>query len=196
MLSTPTWKSFAIAGSAMPTTVASSDAMPDPSTVAARTQRPWAVRYRRPTAATGTLVTRGKFGLVATQVREDVSTELAGLPAVDHRPRDGAGEQRAEGERAAANPGGQAPAQLPRQWRPGQQDHPAGHRVDAAPVRPGVDVGPRPLGGGARGGQAGDLVELRDQLDLDPDGGECFRGHFGREGGEDREGGPGARGPA
>ena len=39
----PAWKSRPMAGSAMPTTVASSAAMPEPSTVAATTQRPRAV---------------------------------------------------------------------------------------------------------------------------------------------------------
>jgi hypothetical protein len=36
----PTWKSRPMAGSAMPTTVASIDATADPSTVASSTQRP------------------------------------------------------------------------------------------------------------------------------------------------------------
>jgi len=40
MLATEARKSRAIAGSAMPTTVASSAAMPEPSTVAAITHRP------------------------------------------------------------------------------------------------------------------------------------------------------------
>jgi len=39
-----------MAGSAMPTTVASSAAMPEPSTVAATTQRPRALFSRRPGA--------------------------------------------------------------------------------------------------------------------------------------------------
>ena len=43
----PAWKSRPMAGSAMPTTVASSAAMPEPSTVAATTQRPCAVDIRR-----------------------------------------------------------------------------------------------------------------------------------------------------
>jgi hypothetical protein len=40
MLATEAWKSRPIAGSAMPTTVASSAAIPEPSTVAVSTQRP------------------------------------------------------------------------------------------------------------------------------------------------------------
>ena len=43
----PAWKSRPMAGSAMPTTVASSAAMPEPSTVAVTTQRPRAVDIRR-----------------------------------------------------------------------------------------------------------------------------------------------------
>ena len=43
----PAWKSRPMAGRAMPTTVASSAAMPEPSTVAATTQRPRAVDIRR-----------------------------------------------------------------------------------------------------------------------------------------------------
>ena len=42
------WKFRPMAGSAMPTTVASRAAMPEPSTVAATTQRPRAVDIRRP----------------------------------------------------------------------------------------------------------------------------------------------------
>ena len=56
MLATEAWKSLPIAGSAMPTTVASSAAMPDPSTVAASTQRPLALAYRRPGAVLVTLI--------------------------------------------------------------------------------------------------------------------------------------------
>src|SRR5258707_12490424 len=108
MLFTPTRKSRAMAGSAMPTTVASSAARPEPRAVAARTQRPRAVPKRRPrmpapgVAAPG-LSTRGEVALVAAQVFQDVLAELAGLPAVDHRPGESAGEQRAEGEGAAAH---------------------------------------------------------------------------------------------
>ncbi len=47
-LATPAWKSRPMAGSAMPTTVASRAAMPEPSTVAATTQRPRALFSRRP----------------------------------------------------------------------------------------------------------------------------------------------------
>ena len=43
----PALKSRPMAGRAMPTTVASSAAMPEPSTVAATTQRPRAVDIRR-----------------------------------------------------------------------------------------------------------------------------------------------------
>jgi hypothetical protein len=46
-LVTPAWKFRPMAGSAMPTTVASSAAMPEPSTVAATTQRPRALFIRR-----------------------------------------------------------------------------------------------------------------------------------------------------
>ena len=49
---TPPWKLRLIDGSAMPTTVESSMAMPEPSTVAAMTQRPWALRRTRGVAAT------------------------------------------------------------------------------------------------------------------------------------------------
>ena len=52
-LVTPVWKSRPMAGSAMPTTVASRAAMPEPSTVAATTHRPRALFIRRPASAWG-----------------------------------------------------------------------------------------------------------------------------------------------
>ena len=57
-LFTPVWKSRPMAGSAIPTTVASRAAMPEPSTVAASTQRPLALDIRRagPLAAPGAAV--------------------------------------------------------------------------------------------------------------------------------------------
>lgn len=55
MLATEAWKSRPIAGSAMPTTVASSAAMPDPSTVAVSTQRPTLLPYRRPCVVSVTI---------------------------------------------------------------------------------------------------------------------------------------------
>src|ERR1700751_4896918 len=58
MLATVAWKSRPIAGSAMPTTVASSAAMPDPSTVAASTQRPLLLLYRRSGVTSGAVLSR------------------------------------------------------------------------------------------------------------------------------------------
>src|ERR1700744_764541 len=55
MLATEAWKSRPIAGSAIPTTVASSAAMPDPSTVAVSTQRPVRLPYRRPCVVSVTI---------------------------------------------------------------------------------------------------------------------------------------------
>ena len=49
---TPLWKCRPMEGSAMPTTVASREAMPEPSTVAAMTQRPWLVPKESSPSAT------------------------------------------------------------------------------------------------------------------------------------------------
>jgi hypothetical protein len=53
MLATDAWKSRPMAGSAMPTTVASRAAIPEPSTVAASTQRPLPLEYRRRSISAG-----------------------------------------------------------------------------------------------------------------------------------------------
>src|SRR5689334_6625216 len=103
-------------------------------------------------AAAPELPTRGELALMAAQVFQDVLAELARLPAVDHGPGQRAGEQRAEGEGAAPGPAGQPPAQLPGQRRPGDHQEPAGHGVDAAPVRPRADVGAPAIDGAALGG--------------------------------------------
>src|SRR5215471_14668084 len=74
MLETWAWKSLPIAGSAMPTTVASSAAIPDPSTVAASTHRPVPLAYLRVGAALTTVQ-------ATAQVLVDVAAQPPGLTA-------------------------------------------------------------------------------------------------------------------
>src|ERR1700692_4830623 len=106
MLATEAWKSRPIAGSAIPTTVASIAAMPDPRIVAASTHRPVLLCYRRPGAvpATAPLVTPptladhggGHYRAALAQVVPDLEAEPPRLPPVEHRSGHRAGEQRGE----------------------------------------------------------------------------------------------------
>src|ERR1700760_1045357 len=126
MLATVAWKSRPIAGSAMPTTVASSAATPDPSTVAASTQRPALLAYRRPGVVSVTMSSivssaladhaRGHRPAPLAQVVPDLEAEPPRLPPVEHRPRQRTGEQRGEEKGHPADAGAQPPRQLPGQW--------------------------------------------------------------------------------
>src|ERR1700722_5594799 len=125
MLATVAWKSRPIAGSAMPTTVASSAAMPDPRTVAASTQRPLLLAYRKPgvVSATAPPVTSlalavhcgGPRPATLAQVVSDLAAEPPRVPPVEQRTGNRAGEQRGERERRPADAGGQPPGELPGQ---------------------------------------------------------------------------------
>src|SRR6185312_15699039 len=119
MLATEAWKSRAIAGSAMPTTVASSAAMPDPSTVAASTHRPVPLEYSRPGVVSATALPnhgRGDYPTPLAQVVFDLLAEPPRLPPVEQRPGHRAGKQRRERERRPADAGGEPPRQLPGKW--------------------------------------------------------------------------------
>src|SRR5215831_20864592 len=189
MLATVAWKSRPIAGSAMPTTVASSAAMPDPSTVAASTQRPLPLAYLRVGAALTTVQ-------ATAQVLVDVAAQPPGLTAVQHRTGQRTGEERAERERGPADAPSQPPPQLPGKRRPGDNQQAARDREHTAPVRPGGDVGTGPLGGAAGGGHAVHLVQLGDQLDLYPHDRQRLRRYFGRERRQHGQRGPGPGGTA
>src|SRR6185437_8217901 len=143
-----------MAGSAMPTTVASSAATPDPSTVPAITQRPVPLAYVRPLAA---LVTARRATALpgppqspsiagigqrcvacaldpddrpAAQVLEDVAAKPSCLPAIEHHPGQRPGEQRAEREGGTADAGREAAPQLPGERRSRDDQEAARHHED------------------------------------------------------------------
>src|ERR1700732_882635 len=64
-----------MAGSAMPTTVASIEAMADPSTVASSTQRPRPLAYLRPAGAGGPPGTAGLSHLPMSRLRPATDPE-------------------------------------------------------------------------------------------------------------------------
>ncbi|MBV9096230.1 MAG: ABC transporter ATP-binding protein, partial [Streptosporangiaceae bacterium] len=130
---------------------------------------------------------RGCAGERAAQVAPYGMAEAPGFPAVEDRPRRGAGEQRAQRERAAAGAGGEPPAQQPRQRRSGGEHHAARDHGHAPAVRPRRDVGGHPLIEAARGRHAVCLVQLRDQLDLDADQDQGLRGNLDGEGRQRRQ---------
>src|SRR3984957_6471334 len=207
MLATVAWKSRPIAGRAMPTTVASRAAMPDPSTVAAITHRPWRLAYRKPGAACVTLPPpppavlvrlladhrRGDGRAALAEIVTDLVAEPPRFPPVDHRPGDRAGEQRCERERRPADAPGEPPGQLPGERRSRDEQQALVHLVNAAAGRPGPEVGARPLRPAALRRHAVDLMQLADQLDLDPDDGERLRRDLRGERGQRGQRGPGSR---
>src|SRR5215471_21753442 len=73
---------------------------------------------------------------IKAQVGADTMAKPARLLAVEHGTREGAGEQRAQRERASAHAGGEPPAQPPQQRGPGGQDQPGRNHEDTTAVRP------------------------------------------------------------
>ncbi len=118
------------------------------------------------------------------QIVPDAVAQLPGLPAVQDSARGGAGEQRAERERAPARAGGQAPPKQPGQRGSRREDHAAGNHRNATAMRPRRQVGTHPLGQLPGGRRAVRLVQFRDELDLDPDHDQRLGDHFGGEGGQ------------
>jgi DNA-binding GntR family transcriptional regulator len=134
--------------------------------------------------------------LALSQVAADLLAKAAGLAGVQEGPSGRAGQQRSERERAAPRAGGEPSAQQPGDGRPGREQDAAWHQRDAATARPRGDVHTHPVRRAAGRGNAVDLVQFGDQLDLDADHHQGLGRDLSRERGQHRQHGGNPRRPA